>query len=69
MPRTLEVEIDESGAIHPLDANVKLPAGRATLVWGSVGDELYLMSEQALARDWLRPEEDEAWAYLRQDKL
>jgi hypothetical protein len=68
MPNTLEVEIDESGAIHPLDATIKLPAGRATLVWGSVGDELYLMSEKALARDWLRPEEDEAWAYLRQDK-
>jgi hypothetical protein len=68
MTRTLEVEVDELGNIHPLDVTIKPPAGRATLVWGSVGDELYLMSEQALARDWLRPEEDEAWAYLQPDK-
>jgi hypothetical protein len=26
--------------------------------------ETALLSEEALARDWLRPEEDEAWAYL-----
>lgn len=24
-----------------------------------------LMSEKVLAKDWLRPEEDEAWAYLQ----
>jgi hypothetical protein len=24
-----------------------------------------IMSEKALAQDWLRPEEDEAWAYLQ----
>ena len=24
----------------------------------------YLMSESALAKDWLRPEEDEAWQHL-----
>ncbi len=25
----------------------------------------FLMSEKALAVDWLKPEEDEAWAYLQ----
>jgi hypothetical protein len=68
MMQTIEVEIDASGNIHPLDANVRPPAGRATLVWDSAGHELYQMSEQSLARDWLRPEEDEAWAYLQPDK-
>ncbi|HEX9990516.1 MAG TPA: helix-turn-helix domain-containing protein [Chloroflexia bacterium] len=33
---------------------------------GAVSDAhaMSLMSEEVLARDWLRPEEDEAWAHL-----
>jgi hypothetical protein len=65
MARTIEVEIDEAGVIRPLDANVRPPAGRATLILDSAGSELYLMSEKSLARDWLHPEEDEAWAHLQ----
>ena len=68
MTRTIEVEVDESGNIHPLDANDRPPAGRATLVWDTTDHELYQLSEQSLARDWLSPEEDEAWAYLQPDK-
>jgi len=68
MTQTMEVEVDESGNIHPLDTNTRPPAGRATLVWDSAGDELYLMSEKSLAEDWLRPEEDEAWAHLLPDR-
>jgi len=30
----------------------------------SEGTETYLLSESALAKDWLRPEEDEAWQDL-----
>ena len=30
----------------------------------SEGLETYLLSEAALAKDWLRPEEDEAWRDL-----
>jgi hypothetical protein len=68
MTRTIEVEIDEAGEIHPIDPNLKLPRGRAVLAWPE-SEELHpaLMSEKALA-DWLRPEEDEAWAYLQQVK-
>jgi hypothetical protein len=68
MTRTVEVEIDEAGAIHPIDPNLKLPPGRAVLAWPE-GEDIFpaLMSEKALA-DWLRPEEDEAWAYLQQVK-
>ncbi len=29
--------------------------------------ELALASEEAFARDWNRPEEDEAWAYLQEE--
>lgn len=28
-----------------------------------------LLSEAALAKDWLKPEEDEAWAYLQEEQL
>jgi hypothetical protein len=66
MTRTIEVEIDESGVIHAIDPNLKLPPGRAVLVWPE-SEDFYpaLMSEKALA-DWLGPEEDEAWACLQQ---
>ena len=30
--------------------------------------ETALMSEPALAEDWLRPEEDEAWSHLQSDR-
>jgi len=68
MTQTLEVEVDEAGNIHPVDATVRPPVGRAKLVWDSAGHELYQLSEVSLGRDWLRPEEDEAWAYLQPDK-
>ena len=68
MARTIEVEIDEAGEVHPIAPDVKLPRGRAVLSWPD-GDDLYpsLMSEKAL-EDWLRPEENEAWAYLQPEK-
>jgi len=31
--------------------------------------ETALLSEAALAEDWMRPEEDEAWSYLNQATL
>lgn len=64
MTRSVEVVIDKVGNIRPVDASITLPNGHATLVWDSADHELYQASEQALA-DWLRPEEDEAWAYLQ----
>ena len=68
MTRTVEVEIDEAGAIRPLDPTLKLPRGRAVLAWPE-GEALYpaLMSEKALA-DWIRPEEDAAWEHLQPTK-
>jgi hypothetical protein len=56
------------GGIHPLDPTLKLPQGRAVLVWPE-DETLYaaLMSEKAFV-DWLRIEEDAAWEHLQQVK-
>ena len=66
MLRTIEVEIDAAGQVHPLESVSKLPAGRAllTLLPPTV-DETLQLAESALAEDWLRPEEDAAWAHLQ----
>jgi hypothetical protein len=68
MARTIEVEIDAAGEIHPIKPDTPLPQGRALLYWPE-DEEHYpaLMSEKAL-EDWLRPEEDAAWAYLQPAK-
>jgi hypothetical protein len=69
MTRMIDVEIDETGKIHPVDPNLKLPQGYAVLVWSEGGDHRAdLLSETDLA-DWLRPEEEEAWAYLQPPSL
>jgi len=69
MTRTIEVEIDAVGRVHPLEPVSSLPEGRALLTWSTpaVAETLHL-SESSLAEDWLRPEEDAAWAHLQPDK-
>ena len=68
MTRTIQVEVDEAGLVHPLDPSCRLPSGRATLVWDTAGSELFQLSEKVLAEDWLKPEEDAAWGYLQPDR-
>ena len=69
MLQTIEVEIDARGNIHLLEPLPKLPAGRALLtLLNSSFNESALLAEPALAEDWLKPEEDEAWAHLQPDK-
>ncbi len=69
MTHTIEVEIDAVGNIHPVDPVSTLPQGRALLMWETAFEhETALLSEAALAVDWLRPEEDEAWAYMQPGK-
>lgn len=65
MTHTIEVEIDAAGNVHPIDTAALLPEGRALLVFEIGPNETMLLSEAALAVDWLRPEEDEAWAGLK----
>ena len=69
--RTIEAIIDEHGNLRLLEP-VHLPAPRRALVTILEEQpelpETALLSEAVLAKDWSRPEEDEAWSHLRPDK-
>ena len=71
MIRTVEAVIDEQGHVRLLEP-VHLPAARRALVMiledrsGAGVFESALFSEPALAEDWNRLEEDEAWSHLQQ---
>ena len=71
MLQTIEGIIDQNGKLKILD-KVKLPKSRRiiiTILNEEPTDDiknLALLSEPALARDWERPEEDEAWLHLAQ---
>jgi len=70
MIRTVEAVIDEKGQVRLLES-VNLPVGRRALVTILEEDpvtaiyETALLTEQALAEDWNRPEEDAAWSHLQ----
>lgn len=68
MLKSLEAVIDENGEVR-LTKPVRLPhACRAivTIIQEDGTSEIALLSENSLARDWSRPEEDEAWSHLQQ---
>ena len=69
MIKTVEAVIDEQGNIRLLEPIHPGPARRAlvTILEESPAtvSETALLSEGALAEDWNRPEEDEAWAHLQ----
>lgn len=71
MIRTVEAVIDENGQVRLLEM-VQLPEARRALVTILEDEpvtkvsETALLSEQALAEGWSKPEEDEAWSYLQQ---
>jgi hypothetical protein len=72
MHRAIEAITEEGGGGCLLEA-VRLPPGRRVLVVvlddaHAPGDEAALLSEGALAEDWDRPEEDEAWAHLQPER-
>jgi len=73
MIQTIEALIDEAGKIHLLEP-VKVQGQRRALVTileeEPVGNipETALLSEKALAEDWNRTEEDEAWSHLQSDQ-
>ena len=71
MLQTYEAVIDEQGNVRLLES-IHLSAARRALVViledeprASV-PETALLSELALAEDWNRLEEDEAWSHLQQ---
>jgi hypothetical protein len=65
---TVEAVIDERGNVKILQPIPIQGARRALLVVldepALLVAETALLSEAALAEDWMRPEEDEAWSYL-----
>ena len=71
MLQTIEGIIDQNGKLRILE-KINLPKSRRVII--TILDEdrsdevtnLALLSEPALARDWERPEEDEAWSHLAQ---
>ena len=72
MIRTIEAVVDQHGDVRLLE-DVALPNARRALVTileeepAIQASEAALLSEAALAEDWNRLEEDEAWSHLQQD--
>lgn len=71
MIQTVEAIIEPDGKVLLLES-VQLKEPRRALVTiledepAAKVSETALLSEQALAEDWSRPEEDEAWSHLQQ---
>jgi hypothetical protein len=65
MRRMIEIDIDESGKAHPVIPGTALPTGRATLILNATDEEMHRYRAESAFDDWLRPEEDEAWAHLQ----
>ncbi len=68
--QTLPAEIDEHGNVKLLTKVSGSAKRRAFVTVLEEGDELIsetaLLSEAALAEDWSRPEEEQAWSHLGQ---
>jgi len=62
MIQSIEAIIERDGSIL-LGEIIKLEKPHRAIV--TILEEVSLLSEQALAEDWLKPEEDEAWAHLQ----
>jgi hypothetical protein len=77
MPKTVEAVVDEKGHIRLLES-LPLYARQRILVTVLEEDvknepkpqvnETALLSEEALAEDWNRKEEEDAWSYLQPDQ-
>lgn len=68
MLRTVEAIVEKDGSLRLLE-DVELRAGERALVTilgeSTAPHETALLSEAALAEDWERDEEEEAWAHLQ----
>ncbi len=69
MKQTVEAIIDERGHVRLTEPIFITGIRRALLTVldepPSALDETLLSAEQSLAADWLRSEEDDAWAHLQ----
>ncbi len=73
MIQTVEAIIDYSGKVKVLN-DLRLPSGHRALVTvldemsDTAVSEVTLLSEESLATDWLRDEEDKAWSHLQSEQ-
>ena len=81
MPKTVEAVVDKDGYIR-LPDSISLKRDQRVLVTileeadegnqdveaDSSAGETALLSEEALAEDWTREQEDEAWKHLQPDQ-
>ena len=67
MIKRVEARIEKDGQVHLLEPVRVSRSCRAivTIVDDPAVPDTALLSEDALARDWDRPEEDAAWAHLQ----
>lgn len=69
MLKTVEAVIEKDGHVRLLE-EVRLTGAKRALVTildEETGAESALLSEDVLAQDWLRSEEEEAWRHLQQE--
>lgn len=73
MGQMIEAIIDDSGNVKVLN-DLRLPRSRRAIVTVLEDDsrqavsETAFLSEDALATDWLRDDEDEAWSHLQSEQ-
>ena len=67
MLQTVEATIEKSGVVHLVEPIHLTHTCRAIVTIMEEPDvpETALLSQQTLARDWDRPEEDAAWSHLQ----
>jgi hypothetical protein len=67
MLKTVEATIETNGEIHLLEPVHVAHSCRAlvTIIEEPGISETAVLSQQALAQDWERPEEDAAWSHLQ----
>jgi len=68
MPKTIKASIDKDGNVH-LKESIKLKNSMNALVTILDEDdpvnEITLVSQSALSKEWDNAEEDKAWAHLK----
>ncbi|MBC6419511.1 MAG: hypothetical protein GDA44_12435 [Prochloron sp. SP5CPC1] len=63
MSKTVEAVIDKNGNVQLLESVALVTIMEEEPITSVLATAL--LSQQALAEDWLRPEEDEAWLHLQ----
>ncbi|MSU63864.1 MAG: hypothetical protein EXS31_15940 [Pedosphaera sp.] len=64
--QSYQATVDLNGGVRLLQPlKLKRPAKALVTILPDDTDEISLLSEDSLAQDWNRPEEDKAWEHLQ----